>query len=381
MFRWKSLRRSPTTSESSFSAIAFLSPSLAPNIVTLEVHWDNGNDPTYQLFLTDPHLCPNLESITLNVSSRPNVYEPVSQELCRAICSNANWRHVMLSPPIDDVVLRHLGMSSTLRTVSVTLAPQTLRLDEACFGSQDTPFGSVTDLALVLLDSLDFATSLLRDRDQVFRSFQLTLHTLTAETEVSALLTALSSPQRIHSLQAIAVGHPLAFGLGLSTSDSQPLSYETFRPLVSLAHLRVLVIDFNYPASLSDQEFANLVCNWPLLEVLQMTWTRGERSSASMTLQGLLLLLASCPKLCEIGMTLDARDVPVGDTYAGVCNPFITSPMHFHNCPLRDPDMLAEFLVKHLPSMPRVRWTHTLPNLEDQRLWVQVNQRMHPPVW
>ncbi|KAF8549436.1 hypothetical protein OG21DRAFT_588781 [Imleria badia] len=118
-----------------------------------------------------------------------------------------------------------------------------------------------------------------------------------------------------------------------------------------------------------------------------MTWTRGERSSASMTLKALLLLLVSCPKLRVIGLTLDARDVPVAGTHTDVCNSSDTFPMEFHNCPLKDPELVAEFLMKHLPSMPRVDCTHTLhmhptvdssSDLEYQRLWTQVNQRMCP---
>ena len=286
-------------------------------------------------------------------------------------------------------------MSPTLKTVSVTLAPQTLRPDEACFGPEDTPFRAVTDLVLMLWNSLDFATSLLRDRDQAFRRFQITLLTQTAETSVSALLTALASPQRTHSLQVITIGHhpSIASGAGLSAGDRHgifvryPLSYETLRPLSSLVHLRTLAINLSHPVSLNDQEFAKLVCNWPLLEVLQMTWIRGERSSVSITLEGLLSLLASCPKLREISLTLDARDVPAQGMYTDVCNPLITSPIHFYNSPLKDPELIADFLLKHLPSMPRVRWTHAShvhpttdvnSNLEYQRLWTQVNQRLRP---
>ncbi|KAF8549434.1 hypothetical protein OG21DRAFT_1488534 [Imleria badia] len=397
VFRWKRHRRTTPSTDFPFDSIAFVWPLFTSNIVTLELELDNTNDSKYQPFLKNyPHRCPNLESIKLNISNGTKDHKPVSQALSQAICGNANWHHVELFAPIDNIILKHLGMSSTLKTVSLTLAPQTSRPDEACFRPEDTPFCSVTDLALILWNSLDFATCLLRDRDQLFRCFQVTLHTLTVATEVSSLLTALASPQRTHSLQAITVNHlpHIASGHGLSPGDGngifvrQPLLYETLRPLASLVQLRTLVIDLNHPASLNDQQFASLVYNWPLLEALQMTWTRGEHSSASMTLKVLSSLLISCPELREIGLTLDAMDVPVAGTYADVCSPFITSPMQLHNCPLKDPDSVADFLVKLLPSMPRVRWTHTshmhpTDNVgsirEYQRLWMQVNQRMHHP--
>ncbi|KAI9567422.1 hypothetical protein HD554DRAFT_2107131, partial [Boletus coccyginus] len=273
--------------------------------------------------------------------------------------------------------------------------------DESFFGPADTPFRSVTDLSFELWNPLDFVTHLLRPRDQVLRSFAVTLHKLPVATEVSALLSALASLQRVHSLQSIIVTRIpyLVSGVGISSSDMQgvlacqPLSYETFRPLASLVHLRKLVINLNHPTSLNDEELASLVRNWPLLEVLQMMWARGEHPVASITLKGLLSLLVSCRMLREIGLTLDARDVPVG-AYANVCSPSITHPITFHNSPLKHPNLVAEFLSTHLPSVPGVSPSFTWGrspasstannaklNLEYQRLWLEVNKRIGHPVF
>ena len=324
-------------------------------------------------------------------------HETVSQDLSRSICTNANWEHVELSPPIDNVVLKHLGMSSTLKTVSLTLAPQISRPDQTCFGPEDTPFCNVTDLALALWNSLDFATCFLRPRDQVFHSFEVTLHTSTIAMDVSAFISALASPQRIHSLQSIIVNKDsfVVPRVGISTSDSQgilvrqPLSYETFRPLVPFVYLRKLVINLDHPTSVYDEEFADLVRNWPLLEVFhfQMMWIQGEHPAPLTTLKGLLSLLVSCRKLREIGLTLDASDVPSGASYTDVCNPSITSPLKFQNSPIKHPDLVAEFLLRHLPSVPGVLdswYSHpTDPvandNLEYKQLWLQVNKRIGHP--
>ena len=371
--------------------ITFLRPLFTPNIVALEILLRSPDDPIYQLFLDNyPSLCPNLKSIKLRFFHWLQEHVAVSQVLSQTICSNTGWQHVGL-PLIDDVGLKHLGGCSNLKTVSLTLVPQTLRPNEACFGPEDTPFRSVSDLHLILWVPLDFVTCFLRPCDQFFHSFAVNLRTVTPNvaTKLSTLFTALASPQRLHSLQSISVTQvDISQRLHLLQSISvtqidissdnrhdQPLSYETFRPLVSLVHLRKLFIDMKHPASLNDKEFADLVPNWPLLEELQMTWMHGENPVASVTLKGLLSLLTSCRELRTISLTLDARDVPVMGTYADVCNPSITNSITFQNCPLKHPDLVAKFLLKHLPSMRLVKVRFIPVNLHSQyaHLWREVN--------
>jgi hypothetical protein len=395
VFRWKSRPALPSQ-KFPLTPFTLLRPFLTPKLVSLEVQLAYSSDAKYQLFLENyPTLSPNLRSIRFKLFSGM-ANKPVSQALSRSICTNPNWEHVELSPPIDNVGLKHLGMSSTLKTVSLILASQTSQLDKTCFGPEDTPFRCVTDLALIL-DSFNFATCLLRPHDQVFRSLNVVVHTPTVATEASTFISALASPQRRNSLQSIIVRDKNPYvvpRVGISTSDwqgirvRQPLSYKTFHPLVSLVHLRKLVIDLDHPTSLNDEEFAGLVCNWPVLEVFQMMSACGEHPAPLITLKGLLSLLVSCRKLRTIGLTLDARDVPSG-AYADVCSPSVTSPIRFHNSPIKHPDLVTEFLLKHLPSVPCVfnSWCD-LPivdpiasdNLEYKLLWLQVNTRIDRPL-
>ena len=382
VIRWTStLSRAPTP-KPPVDYITLLRPLFTPNIVALEILLRSPDDPIYQLFLDNyPSLCPNLKSIKLRFIHRLQQHKAVSQVLSQTICSNTGWQHVKL-PLIDDVGLKHLGGCSNLKTVSLTLVPQTLRPNEACFGPEDTPFRSVSDLHLILWVPLDFVACFLRPRDQVFHSFAVVLHTVTPNvtTELSTLLRALASPQRLHSLQSISVTQPPALSRLSDNKYDQPLSYETFRPLASLVHLRKLFIDIRHPASLNDKEFEGLVRNWPLLEELQMTWLHGEDPVAPITLKGFLSLLTSCRELRTISLTLDARDVPVAGTYADVCNPSITNPITFQNCPLKHPDLVAKFLLKHLPSMRQVKVRFIPVNLHSQyaHLWREVNR--HYPV-
>ena len=165
----------------------------------------------------------------------------------------------------------------------------------------------------------------------------------------------------------------------MPASEMQGLSYETFCPIRSLVHLRELVINPNHPISIDDEEFAGLVCNWPCLEVLWFTGRREEYPVKSITLKGLLSLLVSCPKLREIGMSLDARQVP-SDVCVDVCCPSI-SRLSFQDSPIEHPELVEEFLFKHLPCVHFVQEVFTHREVEGvdrkyAQLWVQVNACM-----
>ena len=103
---------------------------------------------------------------------------------------------------------------------------------------------------------------------------------------------------------------------------------------------------------------------------------RGEHLAPLITLKGLLSFLVSCPKLREVGLTLDVRDVPSG-AYTDVCNPSVSSII-----PIKHPDLVAEFLLKHPPSVPGVffSWCGRVNDyLEYEQLWLQVDKRIGHP--
>lgn len=224
-------------------------------------------------------------------------------------------------------------MSSTLRVVSLTI-PGTTRPDEPCFGPLDTPFRKVTNLVVTLRDRLVCVTHLLRAHDQAFHI--------------------------------------------------QGLSYETFRPIVTLVHLRELVINLNNPIAIDDDEFARLVCNWPCLEVLRLTGRRQEHPAKSLSLKCLLSLLVSCRKLRSISITLDARQVPLMDTgvESDVCSRLV-SYLSFQNSPIEHSELVAEFLFKHMPYVTHMHSVFTQRlSVEDQmypylqfKLWARVDMQ------
>ena len=385
MLRWERAATSRRTLFP-FDSITFLWPLLAPTIDTLEVALSGTEDPKFQSFLDNyPQLYPNLKSIKLDFLRRCQVPASASLALSQAICSNADWQRVELSPTVDNVALKHLGTSSTLKVVSLTLAPgpEATQSDETWFGHADTPFRNVTRLALTLENRLDFATHLLRAHDQLFHDFKVLVRTQPTAMEVSALLTAIASPQRMHSLQLLVIRQPPFYGISRPASERQRLSYETFRPLASLAHLCELVINLNHTISLDDDEFAGLVSNWPFLEVLWLMGMREEHPAKSITLKGLLSLLVSCQKLREIGLSVDASGVPL-EACTDACCPSVTR-LVFQDSPITNSELVAEFLSKHLPCVRAVHAVFTRRpygegDRKHEQLWTRVNAWRKLPI-
>ena len=182
------------------------------------------------------------------------------------------------------------------------------------FEHTETPFRSVTRLALTVWKRIDVATNLLRVHDQAFHTFEAKLHNIQITiVDMSAFLTAIASPRRAHSLRSLEVTvlrfQNFMLGGNILGGDIPELPYEALRPIRSLVHLRELVFDLNPSITIDNDEFANLVRNWPCLELIRLTG-RCEESTKSISLKGLLSLLISFPKLQKIALSLGAPRVP-----------------------------------------------------------------------
>ena len=361
------------TNRISFSSLRTL---FTPKLDTLEFLLNDVTDPTFPSLLGAlTFLCPNLKSINFDLRGQPPL--GTTEALAQLICSNADWNSVALSQHTDNVTLRSLGLSSTLKAVSLIFDPETIQPD---FEHTGTPFRNVTRLTLFLRNRLDVAMHLLRPRDQAFRAFKVSLErTRVTSTDLFALLLAIVSPPRIHSLQSLIVLHycPSSYTIdddSVPAHEIRGFPYEAFRPIASLVYLHELVVNLDYPIIIDDDEFAHLVCNWPYLEVLCLSGGCKTFTNA-MGLKGLLSLLGSCPRLREIKLSLDVRQVP---SDAGVHRPLVTH-LTFVDSPILDPILVEAFLFRHLPRVRFVEPCFTIwTSVSEQYLesWKLVNSYM-----
>ena len=378
-------------------SISFIRRFLTPSLVSLDVTLLSGTDDvTLQSFFADhPFLCPNLTSIVLDIiyiGEHRQLSPMATKALSRAITHHEHPECLDISTPIDDAALTHIAMSPKLKKLALVLHPDKSKLHQVCVSSDMIPFRNVEHLSLHVWD-LYFITSLLRNKDQMFRSFVLRPYSSRPPTEaVFALFTALASPQRTRSLQSIDLKlnffpvdwHRFSPAELDELAMGHHLTYNTFRPLPSLCHLRELVIDLGCWFSIDDDDLLSLTRNWPSLRVLHLNCERYVdvyiwRSAKYVTFRGLLSLLECCPDLHSLCLPLDAREVPV-NTGDIICNPalvYICVP----RSPISDPGLVGGILSRHFPSVTRVTFPlyHEVEDPEITKyidLWDDVNTNL-----
>ena len=373
--------------------IIYIQPLLSPSLTALDARMDGDHDTTLLSFLTNyPLLCPNLRSVKLNITGAHgmrNDPDTFIHAISTAIVNHKNLECLVLSTPTDDAVLEQLLMSPTLKMLSLTgrVGSQDLFLGDVSIPPTNTPLRNIRDLLLAISD-LSVITTLLRPHDQAFRTIRLHVSFPPLQEVVQDFSTALATHPRADSLQSIILDHlndspggPLRRSeVTEAISQHYCLSFDAFRPLMSLGRLRELVIHLLNGISLDDDELARMASSWPSLEVLKLAplvsrWGAWPMAK-SVTFSGLSTLLALCPKLRELDLPLDAREVP-STTPSDPCNTAIQS-LCLSGRPISDPDRVARFLRTHLPSLSSVVDGSYDPT-EYSDLWSQVDARL--PGW
>lgn len=348
-------------------SIIYIRPLLSPSLVVLDARIIEDKDEILFSFLRNyPLLCPDLRSVTLDLTQSRGVKEDTgtfASAISAAIVSHKLLECLSLFSPTDNAALDHILMSPTLKMLSMTgdAGVTESHLSKASILPTTIPFRNVVNLDLEILNLLPI-TDLLRPDEQRFGSIRLHVHSPQECETVREFLVALATRQRKDTLQSLVLdtsGNPSLSEGSIEEFAGRHmyyLSYEVLRPLTYFGRLRVLVVRLYNGISLDDNELAIMAGSWPFLEVLELTSLDFRRDvwpmAKCVTLFGILALLASCPKLRNFDLPLDAREVPESPLPIP-CNTVITS-LHLADRPINDPDRVAQFLDVHLPSVSSV---------------------------
>lgn len=333
---------------------------LSPTLVSLSTALCRAQPGVDSFLQNYPLLCPGLKFVEIEICQ--SFFHPENgstweiPKLSQAICTHKHLESLKLSLPIDGVALGHVMLSPQLRVVSLVLHSMEPNLGNIGITSADIPFRNVKQLELFVWD-FQFVPRLLRPQDQKFQAFFLHVTGLHDAKTISSLMTALASPQRTESLQSIHLTlsdshapYDEYYDPVYNNSAHHYLTYDIFRPLTSFKHLRQLVILLVNHTVLEDEELVNLARNWPVLEAIELNGNNGNGHRVkSITLGGLLSLLMLCPRLHDLRLSIDARDVPM-KTSMDVCEnkiPILRLP----DSPIRDARLVADFFAKCIPSV------------------------------
>jgi hypothetical protein len=361
--------------------IASIRLLLSPSLVHLDVWLDGGDHSSVLEFLECYQtLCPNLKSLHFDhLCHIPHVKAAIS----RAISRSPNLENLSCDP-IDEGALILTAESRCLKTFSGSLfdfQPDNLRR-LASFGTPDRPLFNNLRVLDLRVEDLSFIIPFLTSHHQPFEEVSFDCYMLPASEVFHELFTALSSPTRRKTLRRIRLrsGKPRRRGV----VSSELVNFQVLSPLMAF-NLHEFDVNINNPVSLNDDELARLVQGWPELETFNFNQRSGwdiRPSSQIPTLRGLLLLLARCPKLRDLGLCFDCRNIPsLSGDESSIRNTAIAR-LVVADWPIQEPvARVAQFLAEHLPSLIALPvWTLdslSRQSSEDhQQMWREVSKRI-----
>lgn len=360
-------------------SIAYIEPLLSPGLLVLDLTTYYSDVPLASFFDSCPLLRLGLKSFRLDLHMhgvRSN------DSFLQFLCGLESLESLVLSLGFLDQVSvpQHLLLSPRFRELAFVSHPLTARKELRAFfvPPSEIPFRNVQKLHLTIW-WLGTMVRLLRPHDQAFRQLTLFLGYPAVARTIRSFFTDLASSPRRSSLQLV---HFACVASLKHWHKDKPelltLSYDTFQPLTVFVHLLDLRIHLANPISLDDQELVDLVRNWPLLRVFKLRRADVLETTDNVkciTFQGLLALVAICPALYKVVLTLDGRQVPHGVPVRSEYKTITT--IRFPGSPISDPQTVADFLSIHFPSVTTAGNDNVSLWMDDRELgkrWEEVNE-------
>ncbi|KAF8141299.1 hypothetical protein EV363DRAFT_1307710, partial [Boletus edulis] len=361
-----------------YTAIASIRLLLSPSLAHLHVWLDGGDHSSVLGLLESYHtLCPDLKSLYFGHLCR---FPHVTAAISRAICRPPNLE-ILNCDPIDEAALIYIADSRCLTKFSANLhthQPDSLRKIAGYSTPDHPPFENLRILELRVED-ISSIIPYLKSQHQPLEDVSFDFRMLPTPEVFYELFTALSSATRRRTLRRVRLQ---SVGLIADGISPEPVNFQVLSPLMTF-HLHTVKININNPVSLNDDELHRLVQAWPELEAFSFNqyyeWNNNDRASFHIpTLRGLLLLLARCPKLHDLGLCVDARNVPsLTENKTTICNTAITK-LSVVNSLIQEPvASVAHFLLEHLPSLTMLTaWTsfgaRSRSSQDYRRMWKEV---------
>ena len=337
-----------------YTEITLIRLLLSPSLVHLYAWLNNGDHPSIIGFLECYHiLCPNLESLHF---SHLGCFPHVTTTVSRAISRSPHLK-TLLCTSIDETALMCLASSRHLETLQAGLEdhqPDDLRRLAAYYGNPGhPPFENLRTIKLHFRD-LSSIIPCLRSHSQPFECISFDLDMAATHEVLCEFFIALGSATRRRTLQRIH--------LSMEASEEQPMPLQAvdFQVLSLLMNfnLHEFDVDLLNPITLTDDELAHLIQAWPDLEMFYLNkfgW--GYHSTSDIpTLKGLLLVIERCPKLCDLGICVDARRVPsLSGAESSICNRAIRTLL-LADSPIQQSvvERVAQFLLHHFPLLGQI---------------------------
>lgn len=374
-------------------SLASYSP-LFPNLRTLA--WHSVRDeifPFIRLFLGGSHL----EELLLSLDTNPlrlsllpyiqlahaavkkfmvlnqNSADPIINPVSTLV---SGWHHIehLTCGPLTQNALSHIGQLRCLRTLDITLSVNPVTLPPLA----QLPFHALQTLSLTAAQLLPCSDLLKQMISCPVKSLTILLTAATQTSFMEGFFRLLWTTLPLCT-SILFYEH---YSLPAHFPNDHTIRLDTIRPLFAYSGLVKLTLNPTSSFELDDNALRQLTAAWPQLQTLQLGTAHGWRRRPKLTLRSLSIILANCPELRLLGISIDATQVDRSSTErpgAGVRNEVITW-LELSDSRLRDPPLVAAFLSDILPNVGAIHaWDSEEMDAQEgarkyQRRWGEVEK-------
>ncbi|KAJ7779774.1 hypothetical protein B0H16DRAFT_1830088 [Mycena metata] len=254
-------------------------------------------------------------------------------------------------PQLDPPTYRYLASLPNLKVLSLE---HLMSFDDVAFGSD--PFPGLTSLMIssptIGPAAMAFVGSL---SETPLKYFQCTSEALPSVITIQQLCSGLAA--------GCSVSHLIEFYMNLGI-DEDPVNLtlagiitpDTLTPLLAFPNLRQVTLDSSLDIALDDAFCAALAAAWPRLEILSLSTFRQGHQQPTVSLLALSAFARHCPRLTELTMEFDARELPEPPHPAQErrISQRALKLLHIGHSPIESPFLVARFLSIAFPALEEV---------------------------
>lgn len=302
-------------------------------------------------------MCPLLLHLDLRASIDIHISEPA---ISAAICEFRNLRTFAINTGLSKSALMHLGQMKNLTTLEACWNPLSPSLTASlCWWPGELPrrslFPTLEKLSFSAY-SLSTCNALLRSiQSQALESLSFLVGTLLDISDFFQLIN--SEAHLFQSVKHISIRTLPQMGVHGGSMFSR-ITGVALAPLLTLTNLTFVDINVGQCSfDLNDEILLLMATSWPFLQTLYLGHIQGWGDLSSITLDGLVPLVAHCSHLQNLGIVVNAGLDPVPYNN-GPINDKIT---HLHlgdssilPIPYSYPTHIAEFLSGLFPKLTKI---------------------------
>ncbi|KAF9460419.1 hypothetical protein BDZ94DRAFT_1266201 [Collybia nuda] len=356
--------------------------------ITISIQRNLGSYPFDNLTAALMPLAPSLSKFVIDATKELFWLKPLNLgaprdlfKLYRSFRNLATLEAPCIS--IDHTSLSHIATLPHLHTLSTSVSTEDLIAFTSTYANT-LEFPSLSNLVL-LVDNLEACAKLLRRSGfKCLKSLEISRSSENSYWDMNIFFKTIGTPPSLLVLSHLSLSTNVVGRTGPPAATSiSAITGETLAPILSFTNLTSVEIRLRAHITLSDSDLRNMGVAWPHLKALNI-YEKTICTVPKITLRGLLSLVASCPKLEELTLRVDALSPPL--EFSQVKNLIPGKNLHtfdVRTSPIRTPQDVADFLIIAFPNLTNlysgcIYGSGHGVEAEYYKCWAEVNSILKP---